>query len=78
MDYFGYVTVMDTTTDMNENLDVDEIRQRHVSWSDNRTGSDDGDSTDEVLFTCSLIFDLRAYSRQAKPTENKRQTKKFK
>ena len=46
---------MDTTMDMNESLDVDEIRQRHVSWSDRKTGSDDSDATDEVQITYSLF-----------------------
>ena len=46
---------MDTTRDTNENVDVDELRQRHVSWSDRKTGSDDSDATDEVQITYSLF-----------------------
>ena len=36
------------TTDTNEALNVEEKQQRHVSWCDHKTGSDDDDSTDEV------------------------------
>ena len=40
---------------MNEDLNVDEIRQRHVSWSDRKTGSGDSDETDEVQIAYSLF-----------------------